>query len=865
MSAPSAAAKALWFVWDGSEDAVLGRNDGRPVDVTPRRPDYEIFAVTALTANGEPGVLLDFFWVASRRAFLRPLVLPRDAGGVEVASMVGGRPRPLARYYLDAAQDRDKVACDIVFAQLRRDELSGNQSGFVLGQRAPFAEAEARLAPQQQNAAHTVIWAAAAPFEDLSASAGVLERRVGPLSTLFPRKAGLIKVNPVRYRKEKKEDEEEARASEDEDSDGQEPAIRSVASELRYVIALEVDVPLTELHEANAVPGLVVSQYMMQRELIQLWQDTTPLVRFTVADLEKLENTSYPFPPSGAAFAVRPLRAHEGLIQGLRISARDQRSGDGLVRRFTINFAFAILGDILAVCDIHAHRLVGEDGTGCSYLTFRVGADKIEYGNFGDPTDDERMRTLAQEVVESSNEALRHTDADNPNQILFDFLATQARVSELDAEDLDRRALLPLFTMAYAAHARQAPEVAERIKHLAFVRDPGVQSATFMTSALAKIKPGRPPSATAPFSMRLAAQLGAMELIMPPATVGADIQAADLLTNNNPRNRGLWDDAVAVGVKVDVGRADIDQFVQRLREFRTWYENPDIMDELTHTADETVSEAFRAFRDKRPPYQRPLAAVDFDRLFSLVQPVAIEVERAATETGRVWASGPAATHDPRTTEQLKGDLAKLLKEGLAHRDPTIYATAKGHAEANYVLRKQMREAEKELKDLIGSPAISVEILALIDRLEAWAVIDGAPHSGTRGASDDRRQRILDLARAFRAQPPEISTASHLGRDMDSIAQRIEDECSRFRPNAAAEDGDILSMLPSYARLLGFHVARRALAAARNEGADIPETATRLLSLWPERAADCWERHESWASAQVPAVKAHLTRPWTVEI
>src|SRR3954465_14419596 len=118
MSASAPTAKALWFVWDGSEDAVLGRNDGRPIEVTSRGPECDIFVVKALTATGEASDLLDFFWVRRQRAFLRPLVLPRDAEGVEVAILLAGRPVPLARYHLDHGQQRGQMACDIVSAQL---------------------------------------------------------------------------------------------------------------------------------------------------------------------------------------------------------------------------------------------------------------------------------------------------------------------------------------------------------------------------------------------------------------------------------------------------------------------------------------------------------------------------------------------------------------------------------------------------------------------------------------------------------------------------------------------------------------------------------------------------------------------------
>jgi hypothetical protein len=220
--------------------------------------------------------------------------------------------------------------------------------------------------------------------------------------------------------------------------------------------------------------------------------------------------------------------------------------------------------------------------------------------------------------------------------------------------------------------------------------------------------------------------------------------------------------------------------------------------------------------------------------------------------------------DSRSTEQLKADLTKLVKEALAHQDAKVRSVAKRHGDANYALRKQLREAEKELKDLIGSPAISGEILALIERLDAWAALDGGAAART---PDDRRQRILDLARALRAQPQhsELPAASQLGSHLGRIVQRVEEECSRLRPNASAEDSDVLAVLPSYARLLGFHVAHRALTAARAKGADPPESATRLLSLWPERAANCWDTHQDWAETQGAAVFGHLSKPWAVKI
>jgi hypothetical protein len=101
--------------------------------------------------------------------------------------------------------------------------------------------------------------------------------------------------------------------------------------------------------------------------------------------------------------------------------------------------------------------------------------------------------------------------------------------------------------------------------------------------------------------------------------------------------------------------------------------------------------------------------------------------------------------------------------------------------------------------------------------------------------------------------------------MGGIIQRVEDACTRFRSNAGAEDSDILTNLPSYARLLSLCVAHRAVVASRSEGDQIPDSASRLLLLWPERAADCWDKHMRWAQTQGPAVAAHLTKPWTWDI
>jgi hypothetical protein len=415
--------------------------------------------------------------------------------------------------------------------------------------------------------------------------------------------------------------------------------------------------------------------------------------------------------------------------------------------------------------------------------------------------------------------------------------------------------------IAYMAHVRHDAEIAARMDYAAFSRDPSVTSAVFLTPALAALPPAgvpRQPYATTQrfFSLRLATELGVSAFIMRPTDLQADILAADLLTNQ--RNRPLWEDAAAVSVKIDAARPDSDA----LKEFRGWCENSDIVDELVNSNDAAVAGAFLAFVEDRQPYQRPLAAPDFADLYALVQPMATEVERSATATGLVWAGGPPLPRDSRSTEQLKADFAKLLEEALAHDDPSIRSEAKRHADAKYILRKQWREAEKKLKDLIGSPAISGEILALIDWLEKWAGVDGP--EGQCGA-DDRRQRILDLGRAFRAQQQrsEISPASQLGREMGRIAQHVEQECNRFRLNAGAENGDILAILPSYARILGFHVAHRALANARAKGNNVPATATRLLSLWPERADACWEKHRDWSMSQPATVAAELTKPWAL--
>jgi hypothetical protein len=851
MISSASTAKALWFVWDGARNAVFGRNDGRMMEVSPRSRDCETLAVSVLHDDGKPE-LIDFFWVRRQRAFVRPLLLPATAKSIEVASFASGQFVPVVRYHLDQAQPSIGMQCDIVFARVQRDEVANGLPGLIGSQTAPIEEVEGRLASLQRNPQQSTIWAVATPYEDLYISA-LLERRINPLSRLFPREADLIEVRPVRYRKEKEENDG---ASQDDD----EPAIQSVARELRYIISLEVDAPLA-VSETDAVPGLVVFHYMRQRELIQLWHDTTPLVRFNVADFEKLESQPYPFAGTDKIFVVRPLRAHDDLIEGLRIGVRDQQTGNGPVRRFTIDFAFAALGDLLVVADMAALRLVGADGAASRYRTFRVGPRELEKLDL-DPNQDERMVTAAAAVLESGNETPRYTDADDPTQILVDFLAAQTRMPSVDSYDLSRWPLLPLFAITYAVYARHAEAAGRRVDFSDYAGDPGVQSAAFLTPALTvNVTGGRSSSSriAQSFSLRLAAELGASDLIMPSANADTDLRAADLVTN--PRYRPLWEDAAAVGVKVDVDQGDPDTLVSQLKEFRFWYNSPDIVDELANSSDTALSEAFRSFLDERPPYQRPLAAPEFERLFKLVQPVATEVERSSAATGGGWNSGPAPARDLRSNEQLKSDLAKIVAEALGHDDPRVCSIAKRHGEANYRFRKQMREAEKELKDIVGSPAISGEILGLIDRLEGWASVDSV--TGAR-SPDDRRQRIVDLSRAFRtrAQPLELSPASQLGREVDRITDRVEEICSGFRPRAAPADGEILTILPSYARLLGLHVGYRALVAARADGNDIPENATRLLSLWPERATDCWEKHEHWASTQGPAVTLQLSRPWT---
>jgi DNA-binding response OmpR family regulator len=538
-------AKALWLLWDGRQQAVLGRSDGRVIELTPRLPDCETFVVRTLSASGDPADLLDFFWVKRNRAFVRPLLLPSSARSIEVAAVAGSSVTPIARYRFEDVQDPAALRCDVVSTQVQPGAVPTSEPALVGSQSGFFAEAERWLAPLKRNRAHAMIWAVAAPFEDLGGS-NLLERRVGPLSTLFPRRADLIMVKPVRYRKEE-ESEETPRQS-----DEHEPAIRSVARELRHVISLEVDAPLSE-SESGAVPGLVVFHYMRQRRLIQQWQATTSLLRFTTADLERLDGATYPFVETNRDFAVRPLRASDGFAEGLQIRARDQQSGDTLVRRFTISFVFASLGDLLIVCDMAAERLVGQDGAACRSASFVVGPAEIKrvYEN---PLEDERLVKAALEVVEPGYEARRRPGPDEPNQVLHKFLAAQIQTSAFDAADIASQPLLPLFATAYAAHARQAPEIAKRIDYSTFARDPGVGSAAFLTPvSAAAARAGAPRrrhgASQRFFSLRLEGELGVSASGMPPADLEADILAVDLLTNQT--NRPSREYAPAAGVRID--------------------------------------------------------------------------------------------------------------------------------------------------------------------------------------------------------------------------------------------------------------------------------------------------------------------------
>jgi hypothetical protein len=857
MMSSNSIAEALWFAWDGAEHAVLGRSDGRVVEVTSRKPECEIFLVRTLDASGEPADLLDFFWVRRNRAFLRPLILPRAVTAIEVAALTGRGAIPLARYHLDAAGSRAGMQCDLVFAQPRRGEEGSNQLPLVGRQGASFAEAEDWLTRLQGNPGRSLIWALAAPFETIGES-DLLERRAAPVSILFPRTADLIKANPVPYRNEKEEIDPAQRLE-------REPAIKSVARESRHVISLEVEAPLSEVSQANSVPGVVIFHYMKQRELIALWDKTTPLLRFTVADLEGLDKCDYPFARPDQVFVARPLSAHAGLIDGLRIHASDHRSGNGLVCRFTIDFAFASLGDLLVVYDMVGKRLVGDDSAARRCLTFRVGPTALEYQDI-DSEIDKQMIEAAHKVVDSDYDTLRQPAGDGPSHNLIVFLQALVRATAFDGGDLIRRPLLPLFAIAYAAHAKQAAEAGSPTDYPTFERDPGVRSIAVLTPLLLHVKavPPRPRYSGMPkvFSSRLAAELGVSGLLMPVAGSDADVRATDLLTD--PRSRPLWEDAGAVGVSIDITNPDIDGFIQRLKEFRGWCENPDTVDELANANDGTVGEQFRAFLDEQQPYRRPVAALDLDHLYALVQPLALEVSRSTTVVGGGWTNLTASSaRDPRSNEQLKADYTKVLNEALAHPDPKVRSIAKSHADADYPRRKQMLDAEKELKDLIGSPPIGADILALIDKLEGWAGIDSV--AGVRG-SDDRRERILNLTRASRLSQKrfELSPVGRLGLYIRPKVEYVEKECGRLRASAAGEDGEILSALPHYARLLCFHAAYRSLCAARAKADGLPESAIRLLSLWPERADDCWDRYDIWAKTQGgPEAAAEMAKSWSL--
>jgi hypothetical protein len=234
------------------------------------------------------------------------------------------------------------------------------------------------------------------------------------------------------------------------------------------------------------------------------------------------------------------------------------------------------------------------------------------------------------------------------------------------------------------------------------------------------------------------------------------------------------------------------------------------------------------------------------------------------------SAGPGSqlSPDARSNKQMHEDIMQLNAEITASGDSQQQNIAARLLEElshlsqgrQQPLRKHLREVENQLKDMLGLPAISNKVIALIDAMEEWAAVVPSGESAARHPAD-RRDRVVGLTRALRQQQQisGLSTHTQLGRRIDRFTQEVQGECQRLKEGAAVEDLETLTWLPDYARVLGFHVAYRKILGARTAGQGVPGSATRSLALWPERAADCWDKHFDWA--RKTGLQEHFTEGW----
>ena len=764
----------FWFAWDGEDAAILGRQTFRPVEVTERSPTCETFVVRTLRADGGPGTVIDFFWSQRQPppGCLRPLTIPPDVLGVEVCELAGTRVKPLVRFRIDRDLDLETASWHIVFLQAPPKHAAAVGQPFRLRtNRSPsLGNAESFLSHHS----HEVLWAIAAPHDPSPHPAGqqladteIVERRVGPLRLLRPHSAELIAVQRLRYGVE---GVDTADAVTDRDT----PAIQLVAREPNHVIAIEIDVPPSEVSRPDNVPGLFVIHTMRQRELIALWDRAaqTALPRFRVGNLETVETYTSPFPRSGKEFLVKAVAATEDATDGIRICGRDAQSDSGRVRCFELIFDYATLGDYLTVYDHWGnYRLSDQAGRGCNHVGYRVGSEGLVY--LDDlPEPGWGMIEAAQAL--DAGYVVPHLHGEEPARSHLDTIAEIAGYESTQAMEFNEKPLLPLVVIAYDAHTRHDPTTAERISFDAFQSDPGVMSAVFLSKAVTSATPPSPirfsTARSQAISRRLAAQLGAFDLISLPDSTEADLLAADSLTRTDAPQRMLWENASAVGVKVDLGQGSVSELSRRLSEFRDWLRDDAVLDEIMHS-EPGISGPFHAYRHKEPPYRPQIAAPDFDALYTLVRPIADAVMNAGDISDTATGAEPRLPPDRRSTQELRADVEKLIGQALMSNDASLSAVAQQIQRSGYTLRKHLRTAEKTLKDRIGAPAISSEILILIDRLETWAALNTAMHP-SRGTSK-RRDRIVALARAVRGQGnlKDLLPMSDLGRAIGGIPLR----------------------------------------------------------------------------------------------
>ncbi|KMO41073.1 hypothetical protein VP06_01435 [Methylobacterium aquaticum] len=853
---PIDATRDFWFAWDGTGAVVLGRSTTRPLGVTGRSPASHTFVVRAILAGDVLGAVTDFFWALPQHGSLRPMHLPSDAIGLEVSLLSGGQLRPLIRYLLDDALDGDQATCDVVSLHAAaRQPAPDGPSSWLRTRQQPFAETRRAFAHRDHAKGQDLLWAIAAPFHQLDAHrsrTGIPERRVGRLIVLYPLSTDIIKVRAPPYRREAIRGDIDAEVRE------RESAIVLAAFEPRNIISLEINVPSSEVSSSGGVSGLVVFHCMRQRELITYWQEAAPtkLFQYTIDDYEALRKAKLPFPRSKQEYFVKAFTGASDK-EAIEISLRAAPRGSGQDRLFRVVFSFATLGDFLIVYDMGgAQRLSEQDGERRRFIGYRVGAEKLEWlADMPEPGLD--MIDAAHALDPGHGDY--GSGGDEPTRKLIDLINALIGTEPVHPAELSERPLLPLVALSYDLHVRHDRAVLNRFDFDTFQRNPCVMSATILSPVLGQdglASPLRHKQATS-FSLRLAAQLGVFPLISAPDAPEIDVRVADSLTRNDARLREMWENASAVRLKIDFGRSSIGDLVGRLREFRSWIENESIVDELLH-APEAVRHRFETYMNGGQYPQQSISQIDFDQLHALIQPIAEHVANSGEIDDEPSGSVSMPPPDRRTTEELRADVAALVEQGLASDDVPLRKLAQQIKKSDYTLRKHLRAAEKKLKDLIGSPAISSEILALIGRLEAWANV-----SPTASKHGERRDRIIALARAFRSQttltPP--PPTSDLGQAMGGIVRSVENEISRFAGNPVGEDGEVLSLLPDYTRLLCYHVANQAIVDAQTMRPGVPASAVRTLALWPKRAPDCWDKYKSWARVNGPDLVERLERPW----